>query len=375
MSTILAQSGGGLPGVMDSGPEPEALKTKKGPASPAEGSEPKSAPAAAGEAPAIPEPQRMTTDTGIVDSELARPTEAGNTETEAAPAEAEPAEAGDADALPQPIKLGDREFKTIGELRRHVANNENLVKAERGRTKKAADLARQWAEHAKGLETALATRQQPTPEAEPEPAAMAAEEPADDGSFDPDAVIKNLDWGYHDQLVQQYGPRTALAWAMREVIAQTHALTQQMIREQVGPVLEERQAIQRTYQTVEKFRGVAGMKDPAGNLVYPEISSKDPRVVAEIVALWRTLPRALALTPEGIEHAVLKYRAVKARAGVSTPEPKASAPVVPPVVEGRGVPRAAGPAATVEANLKKAIAASGNVAKSKTLGSLGFVVD
>lgn len=131
-----------------------------------------------------------------------------------------------------------------------------------------------------------------------------------------------------DQLVAEHGP----AKAFRRLAELTEDRLKEALEESqrdIKPILQQKQAAERTAQT---FDHCAGLKDEAGNPLYPEIGDPNSPEAQKVFAIWQrnfqNPTRApLAFTPDGIEFAILEYRSANGQPASRAPRTPAGAAV------------------------------------------------
>jgi hypothetical protein len=163
---------------------------------------------------------------------------------------------------------------------------QRIAEAERV-AREAAQLARAWQEHA------TSAQRQEKPQTQE---AQEQEKPWYD----------SLDWDFVAEIAQEKGIQTALYWAMQQMDQRYTSLLDTRLKEALAPHEQRSQATQMYEQTMGTFNGVAYETDEGGNLLFPELH--DQAQAADVVRIWSTLDKSIAMTPRGVRFAVLEYR-------------------------------------------------------------------
>jgi hypothetical protein len=163
---------------------------------------------------------------------------------------------------------------------------QRVVELERT-AREAASLAHAWEQHA--------TRGQ----RQEKPQASQPQEPEKPWYDD-------LDYDFAKEIAEQRGIGNAFYWAMQQMDQHYSGLLEQKLNQRLAPHEQRSQQSQMYEQTMGTFNQVAYQADEGGNLLFPELH--DQVMAADVVRIWATLDKSIALTPRGVMLAVLEYR-------------------------------------------------------------------
>jgi hypothetical protein len=269
-------------------------------------------------------------------------------------------------------EAAEQEIRTnLGRLRtaqKEASQLQQRVAAAEKQAREAAEIARAWHEHA----TQGQRQEKPQVQQGQEP-----EKPWYD----------TLDWDFVREIANEKGIETALYWAMQQMDQRYTSLLETKLTERLAPHEQRSQATQMYERTMGTFNEVAYEADEAGNPLYPELM--DQASAADVVRIWSTLDKSIAMTPRGVRLAVLEYRYQNGqlRGGQSAALPgpagangasqgvmrgaQQSARASSEVLSGNGTPRAAAPGTPGASSFKQLIGGSPPTVKIKDF-DLGF---
>lgn len=269
-------------------------------------------------------------------------------------------------------EAAEQEAKTaFGRVRAAQRENsqlqQRLEQAEK-QAREATQVANAWHEHA-----TRATRQ---------------ENPQKPENQEPEAPwYDTLDWDFVQELAQEKGVQTALYWAMQQMDQRYTGLLDKRLKEALAPHEMRSQQTQMYEQTMGTFNQVAYESDESGQYLYPELH--DQVSAGDVVRIWATLDRSVAMTPRGVRLAVLEYRyqngqlrngqpnALPGPAGANGASQgvlrgaQSSARASSEVLSGNGTPRAAAPGTPGASSFQKLIGGAPATVKVKDF-DLGF---
>lgn len=178
-------------------------------------------------------------------------------------------------------------FGRVRAAQRETSQLQQRLAAAEKQAREATQVANAWHEHA-----TRGQRQEKPQETQPQE----PEKPWYD----------TLDWDFVTELAQEKGVQTALYWAMQQMDQRYTGLLDKRLKEALAPHEQRSQATQMYEQTMSTFNEVAYEADEAGSYLYPELH--DQASAGDVVRIWATLDRSVAMTPRGVRLAVLEYR-------------------------------------------------------------------
>ncbi len=218
--------------------------------------------------------------------------------------------------------------------------------------REAVNLARAWQEHSTGTQR-QAVPQKETPQEPEKP------------------WYDSLDWDFVEELAQEKGLQTAMYWLTQQMDNRYTGLLDSRIKTALAPHEQSAQAASMYRETMQTFNAVAFETAENGSLRFPELH--DQAQAEEIVRIWSTLDKSLAMTPRGVRMAVLEYRDTNGAAYLgqngTSPSPaggngasqnvlrgaQRSAQASSEVLSGNGSPRPASPDTPGASSFKKLI--------------------
>jgi hypothetical protein len=260
----------------------------------------------------------------------------------------------------QPYVFGGYEFES-------AAAAEHAFKSQDGRIRALALRLQEY-------EAALNRGPQPQPPSRPTVVEAPRQQGQPSAGAQPDGPWFENDalWERYKQLSVEHGPDYAGYLLARQMWENTERLVRETLDKRVGPIEVSAQVSQQYTETLGLVDEMANLADAQGSLVYPELASTEPRVLQEVVNLWKEMGGVRA-GPRAWHMAVLEYRfrhgppvtsqpAAPNNGQQGAPAPGGSAPAilsfggqVPspgpfPLAGGTGTPRGdAGPASPQDA--------------------------
>jgi hypothetical protein len=156
-------------------------------------------------------------------------------------------------------------------------------------------------------------QRQGTPDPSKQPQADAQKEPWYNG----------LDYDLFQEVAEEKGLANALYGLVAEIDKHYDGRLKESIAAATAPLQQTYEQSQAFQQTMDLFGQVTEKQDATGAPLYPELA--DARAANDIVRIWRTLRPELALSTDGIEYAVWKYRQTNGAAVPETPPAAAQA--------------------------------------------------
>ena len=367
--------GGGLPGVIESGPAPEA------PSRPAAAPSASPAPSDKGAEPGKGKPAGPTPE-----GEATSPTE----DAPEIPGD-EPAVKEDEAEAEEPFTLAGKTFKSVPEAENYIKAQDGRVKALTGRIGEYASSAVSWQTYGEGLhveneslraELAKLKGGAPTGEQGNAKAPTTAAHP--EAPTDPNGWLDGLNWQFYGQLAKDEGPEFAGYWLAEKIAARMDSVLEERMAAKFGPIEQREQAQAHQSKVEGLFTGMARKVDDAGAPIYPELLTQDAEQGKALVEIWASLPPEIRDSEDGVEIAVAKYRMrhgaprAAAEAGTASGASRSIADRIrrsqaanATTLTGDGTPRPGAPG-SAGADLNRRIREAGSQVQSEAGVLLGF---
>lgn len=231
---------------------------------------------------------------------------------------------------PKKFKFAGEEYETPEQAEQKFKSLQGMFKPLNERVSKAEALAREAAENARYWREQAEARQSPTPPSQEPPAS-----PADSRSAEQElqAALANVDGEMFETLARERGLPLAGRYLAAQVLASVHDTMLPALRDeilaQINPRLEPvAQSVEFQQQTVEVsnlVEGVSQLRNPDGNLAFPELN--DENEAYEIAELWTSMDNPQP-TPQSLIQAIALYRLYRGARG--TPQTQPQVQVTPP---------------------------------------------
>lgn len=203
--------------------------------------------------------------------------------------------------------------------------------------------------------------------------------------------FNDLDFDLFQEVAEEKGLANALYGLVSEMDKHYSQRLEERLTAAIQPFQASTEEGRQFNQTMDLFGRYAHAEDALGNALYPELI--DETAAADVVRVWRTLKPELALTDDGVQYAIWKYRqtnggsapAVAAPAGQAPPAGASGASGVlehaaraaaasSEVLAGNGSPRPAAPGTQEATSFLSLINGAAPMARTPEGMNLGFMV-
>jgi hypothetical protein len=234
---------------------------------------------------------------------------------------------------PKKIKFAGEEYDDLGAAEQKFKSLQGMFKPLNERVSKAEALAREAAENARYWREQAEARQSPTPPSQVPPSS-AVPQTSKSAEQELQAALANVDGEMFETLARERGLPLAGRYLAAQVLASVHDTMLPALRDEIlaqinprlEPVAQSVEFQQQTQQVSTLIDGVSQLRNPDGNLAFPELN--DENEMYEIAELWSSMDNPQP-TPQSLIQAIALYRLYRgARGGSQTPTPQVQ--VTPP---------------------------------------------
>lgn len=235
---------------------------------------------------------------------------------------------------PKKIKFAGEEYGDIAEAEQKFKSLQGMFRPLNERVSKAEALAREAAENARYWREQAEARQSPTPPSQVPPNSAAGTYTPQTAEQELQAALANVDGEMFETLARERGLPLAGRYLAAQVLASVHDTMLPALRDEIlaqinprlEPVAQSVEFQQQTHEVSNLIEGVSQLRNPDGNLAFPELN--DENEMYEIAELWSSMDNPQS-TPHSLIQAIALYRLYRgARGGNTTPQVEVTPPPV-----------------------------------------------